>query len=240
MANRCRLVHLSLTLKWLLHLTGSFLMQYMAVGYSLFYYLLLFKGYAIYVWIFEECNFQGFRGQLTIRENFHLKILLTNFQLASVECRVHVKSYQCLNLQGMKACFNLTSCICWGSLENVVTILATSLRLTATLLLFNPFCYCMAPMVDCNTSWGQFQYIKPEEACHQSRCIFLDWTSLEVMHNDVTCATSLVRNSHKIHKFLKAWWSLKTNCRMLSLWHHQNLHSLKICTYVVDYATMNL
>ena len=41
MANRCRLVHLTLALKWLLHLTGSFLMQYMAVGYSLFYYLLL-------------------------------------------------------------------------------------------------------------------------------------------------------------------------------------------------------
>ena len=144
------------------------------------------------------------------------------------------------HLQGIKACFNLTSCICWGSLENVVTIFATLLRLTATLWLFNPFCYCMAPMVDCNTSWGQFQYIKPEEASHQSRCIFLDWTSLEIMHNDVTCATSLVRNSHKIHKVLKVWWSLKTNCRMLNSWHHQNLHSLKICTCVVDYATMNL
>ena len=41
MANRYRLVHLTLTLKWLLHLTGSFLMPYMAVGYSLFHYLLL-------------------------------------------------------------------------------------------------------------------------------------------------------------------------------------------------------
>ena len=41
MANKCRLLHLALTLKWLLHLTGSFLMQYMAVGYSLFHYLLL-------------------------------------------------------------------------------------------------------------------------------------------------------------------------------------------------------
>ena len=39
--NRCRLVHLTLTLKWLFRLTGSFLMQYMAVGYYLFHYLLL-------------------------------------------------------------------------------------------------------------------------------------------------------------------------------------------------------
>ena len=38
---RCRLVHLTVALKWLLHLTGSFLMEYMAVGYSLFHYLLL-------------------------------------------------------------------------------------------------------------------------------------------------------------------------------------------------------
>ena len=33
-ANRHQLLHLTLTMKWLLHLTGSFLMQYMAVGYS--------------------------------------------------------------------------------------------------------------------------------------------------------------------------------------------------------------
>ena len=41
MANRCRLLHLILPLKWLLHLMGSFLMQYVAVGYSFFHYLLL-------------------------------------------------------------------------------------------------------------------------------------------------------------------------------------------------------
>ena len=48
MANMCRLVHLTVTLKWLLHLTGSFLMQYMAVGYSLFYYSLLVYVIAIH------------------------------------------------------------------------------------------------------------------------------------------------------------------------------------------------
>ena len=37
----CRLVHLTVALKWLLHLTGLFLMEYMAVGYSLSHYLLL-------------------------------------------------------------------------------------------------------------------------------------------------------------------------------------------------------
>ena len=35
MPKRCQLVHLTLTLTWLLHLTGPFLTQYMAVGYSL-------------------------------------------------------------------------------------------------------------------------------------------------------------------------------------------------------------
>ena len=41
MANRYWLLHLILSLKWLLHLMGSFLMQYVAVGYSFFHYLLL-------------------------------------------------------------------------------------------------------------------------------------------------------------------------------------------------------
>ena len=51
-------------------------------------YSIDYTWYTVYVQIFEACNFQGFRGELAIREIFILEISLANFDLHESESRI--------------------------------------------------------------------------------------------------------------------------------------------------------
>ena len=121
----------------------------------------------------------------------------------------------------MIASFGLTSCCYRGNHEVVATLLKLT---TLQFILYgcNNRLWCIL---------RQFCYIKFR---------LLDSTLLIFDHlSHVTCATCLVKNTHKSYRNLNNRWSLKIIMKMLICDTLKNLNTLKACMYMVHQMLMS-